>query len=157
MLALEIRQMLEIISLDGLQNIQFESYNELFDYIVKIGNLKLLKRRLDQKQDDWNFTTYSPKQVFALFTHANEQSSAIREAYDEGLPLIEICAGSSKHPIYVVNTPNTDIDYLMSKWCLDFCTFHDFILRDYSKVHKSNLHTTKKSLILPDLVTVGFQ
>ena len=138
--------MLEIISLDGLQNMQFESYNELFDYIVKIGNLKLLKRRLDQKQDDWNFTIYSPKQVSALFTHANGRHSAIREAYEEELPLIEICTGSSKHPIYVVNTPNTDIDYLKRKWCLDFCTYHDFVLRDYSQMYRNSLRIPKGAL-----------
>lgn len=132
-------KMLEIIPLDGSQNIQFENYNELFDYIIETENLTLLKRGRSHMQSNWSFTTYSPKQVSALFTHGIEPQNAIKEAYNEGLPLFEICAGSYEHPLYIVKTPNVDMDYLRRKWCLDYCTYHDLILKDYFNMLMGNL------------------
>lgn len=138
--------MIEIIPLDGSQTIQFENYNELFDYIVAVENNTLLENQSDNKQGDWCFNIYLPTQVSVLFTHAIEQDDAIREAYEEELSLIEVCAGSYKHPVYIVSSANTDIDFLKKKWCLDYCTYHDFILRDYSKIYKSGLYFFKESL-----------
>jgi hypothetical protein len=33
-------------------------------------------------------------------------------------------------------TPNVDMDYLRTKWCLNYCTYHNIILRDYSQTYK---------------------
>lgn len=130
--------MIEIIPLDGTQNLQFENYDHLFDYFIETENMKLLSKQDGYKQMDWSFTIYTPKQVAALYTYSNDPNDAIREAFEEGLPLIEICAGSYKHPTYFAHTPNVYLDYLKGKWCLDYCTFHDFLLKDYSKLYKNN-------------------
>lgn len=149
--------MIEITPLDGAQNLQFENYDHLFDYFVETENMKLLSKQAEYQQTDWSFTIYPPKQVSVLFTHSNGQDSAIREAYEEELPLIEICAGSYKHPTYIVNTPNIDMEYLKRKWCLDFCTYHDLILKDYAEMYRNSLRTAKKGPALSDLEVVSFQ
>lgn len=137
--------MIEIIPLDGSQNLQFENYDQLFDYIVETENQKLLKKRSNVKEMDWGFTIYPPKRVAALYAHGNDLDAAIKEAYEEGLSLIEICAGSYKHPSYIVDTPNIDMDYLKRKWCLDYCTYHDVLLRDYTAIYKIDSRTYKES------------
>jgi len=131
--------MIEIIPLNGSQSLHFENYDQLFDYIVETENMKLLSKRSQHAQIDWSFSIYPPKQVTTLYTYSSNLDDAISEAYEEGLPLIEICAGNYKQPTYIVNTPNVDLDYLRRKWSLDFCTYYDLIVKDYSKIFMGNL------------------
>jgi len=128
--------MIEIIPLNGSQRLQFESYDQLFDYITETENLKLLEKCPNVKEMNWSFTIYPPRQVAALYSHKDNPDAAIKEAYEEELPLIEICVGCYKNPSYTVYTPNVDIDYLKMKWCLDYCTYHDFLLKDHFEINK---------------------
>lgn len=132
--------MIEIIGLFGQQVYQFEDYNQLFDYLVEMENRKLITHYTDFKQMNWSFTIYSPKQVASLYAYSKNPVDAIREAFEDGLPLIEICNGSYQHPTYMVNTPNIDLGYLKKKWCLDYSRSHDLKLRDYSDISCFSLH-----------------
>jgi hypothetical protein len=82
-------KMLEIIPLDGTQNLQFEDYDKLFEYITETENMKLLSKQTEHQQIDWSFTIYPPKQVTALYTYSNNQDAAIREAFEEEVPLTD--------------------------------------------------------------------
>lgn len=132
--------MIEIIGLTGQQGRQFEDYNQLFDYLIRMENRKLLAYFSDFKHLNWSFMIYSPKQVSSLYVYCKNPADAIREAFEDKLPLIEICTGSFQHPLYIVYTPIVDLDYLKKKWCLDYCRFHNLILKDYAEISSFNLH-----------------
>lgn len=121
-------EMIEIIPLDGSQTICFENYDQLFDHIVEVENRKFVAKQQDNEQINWNFTIYSTKQVAVLYVYHKDPDDALKEAYEEGLSLIEICTGSYAHPNYIVMTPNIDMDYLKRKWCLDFCTYCNWVV-----------------------------
>jgi hypothetical protein len=136
MIMWRIWKMIEIIPLDGSQSLWFENCDQLFAYITETENKKLLSKRAYPPHMDWSFTIYPTKQVAALYAYHMDPDESIKEAYIEELSLIEICAGSYQHPTYIVYTPNVDMDFLKIKWCLDFCTYHDLLLRDYSQIYK---------------------
>ena len=132
--------MIEVIELNDQQIRQFNNYNQLFDYLIEMENRKLFSHYSDFKQMNWSFTIYSLKQVASLYAYSKNPADAIREAFEDELPLIEICNGSYEHPIYIVDTPNVDMDYLKRKWCQHYCQSHDLKLRDYSNISSFNLH-----------------
>lgn len=123
--------MIEIITLDRTLAGEFEDFNDLFDCITTIENLKLIAKHPKPRHMNWSFAIHPPKWAAALYTHGQNLSEAIREAYEEQLPLIEICTGDYKHPLYIVLTPNVDMDYLKKKWCVDWCTFHHLVVREF--------------------------
>lgn len=121
--------MIQIIPLDGKPAEYFESFNEFFKNIITTENSKLVDDQPDLAQMNWSFTVYPPKRVAAL-AHTTEPCEAIQEAMEDNLPLIEICAGDFRKPLYVVLTPNVDLEYLKRKWCVDWCTFHHVLVRE---------------------------
>jgi hypothetical protein len=102
----------------------FQNYNELFDHIVEAENLRMLERHPDFRTMQWSFTAYAPHHVQALYAHLKERHSAIKEASESQLPLIEICTGDFANPEYVVGTANLNIKYLKKKWTLAYCAAH---------------------------------
>jgi hypothetical protein len=63
--------------------------------------------------------------------NSKDAPTAVHEAFDENLPLIEICTGDYHNPMYIVVTPNVDIYYLKKRWCVDYCTFHHLLVREF--------------------------
>lgn len=121
--------MIIILPLNGAPAEHFANYDELFECITTIENLKLVAKRPVFVHMNWSFTVYPPKRVAALYAHSKDPSEALREAFEENLPLIEICTGDYKQPLCITLTPNVDMDYLKRKWCIDYCTFHHLVVR----------------------------
>ena len=119
--------MIIILTLNGTPAERFENYNELFEGLKTIENEKYP----DVAQMNWSFTVYPPEQVVALYALSQEACEAIEEAFEENLPLIEICAGDYKKALYITLTPNVDMDYLKKKWCTDYCTYHNLVVREF--------------------------
>ncbi len=122
--------MIVITPLNGEPIIHFEDYNDLFDCITTIENMKLLARHPDDRYRDWSFTIYPPEHVLALYAYSENPSESMKEAVDEKLPLVEICIGDSQNPQRIILTPNVDIDHLKKKWCIDYCTWHHLLVRE---------------------------
>lgn len=122
--------MIQILPLDGAPPRYFESFNELFEEVTTSGNSKLLDDQSNFVRMDWSFTVYPPTRVTALHVHTKAHCEAMQEAFKDNLSLIEICAGDYKKPLYIVLTPNVDMDYLKRKWCIDWCTFHHLLVRE---------------------------
>lgn len=122
--------MIVIVPLDGTAVEQFEDYNELFDCLTAIENTKLIANNPDFKNMNWSFTIHPPRRVAAFYAHLKDSCEAIKEAYEEGLPLIVICTGEHSKPTYIALTPNIDVDYLKKKWCVDYCTWHHLVVRE---------------------------
>lgn len=108
----------------------FEDYNDLFQHLVRLENLKMLASNPDFSTMDWSFTLYSPDRVALLLAHMKEYSLPVKEAYEQGLPLLEICTGNFSFPQYVVQTPMLNMDYLKKKWALDYCECHGITIME---------------------------
>ena len=81
--------MITIVPLNGEPIEHFEDYNDLFDCITTIENMKLIAKRPSAKRIYWSFTIYPPKQVLVLYAYGKYPSEAMKEAAEENLPLIE--------------------------------------------------------------------
>jgi hypothetical protein len=122
--------MIAILTINRILAGQFEDFNELFDSITTNVNLEQDTTDFDVNQMDWSFIIHPPQQVGALYIHSKNPSEAMKEAFEEHLSLIEICAGDYKHPVHIALTPNVDMDYLKKKWCMDWCTWHHLVVRE---------------------------
>ncbi len=118
--------MIVILPLDGTPAEHFESYDALLECIMEIEN----EKHIDDTPMDWRFTIYPPTEVAALYALSQEPCAAIEEAFEEDLPLIEICTGDYKKPLYIALTPNVDMDYLKKKWCTDYGTYHNLVVKE---------------------------
>lgn len=122
--------MIVIVPLNGEPLENFEDYNELFDCITAIENMKLIAKPPNLRHRDWSFAIYAPKRVSALYAYSENPSKAMKEAVEENLPLVEICIGDSQKPQYIILTPNVDIEHLTKKWCVDWCTWHHLLVKE---------------------------
>ncbi len=123
--------MIEIQSLNGLQGKLYDGYSELFDCLMTRENLKLLEKNPDFNSLNWSFVIYPPKRVAMLHAHQQNPSQMTKEAFENGLSLVEVCTGDYENPVQIVLTPNINLEYLKKKWCLDYCRFHHLIVREY--------------------------
>ena len=122
--------MIIIQPLDGAPADHFENFDQLFECIMTTEALKMAAKNSKAKPMKWNFTVYSADQVSPLLAVHKKPPEAVEEAYVENLSLIEICTGDYKNPLYVVLTPNVDMGYLKKKWCVDYCTWHNLLVRE---------------------------
>ena len=118
--------MITILPLDGTPAEHFKSYDALLECIMKIEH----EKHFDDTPMDWSFIVYLPEQVVPLYTLSQKPCEAIEEAFDENLPLIEICTGDYKKPLYMAMTPNIDMHYLKRKWCIDYCTYYNLVVKE---------------------------
>lgn len=119
--------MIVILPLDGNPAEYFESYDALLECIMESEN----EKQSDDTPMDWSFNVYPPKEVVALYALSQKPCVVIEEAFEEDLPLIEICTGDYERPLYIALTPNVDMNFLKKKWCVDYCTYHDLVVREY--------------------------
>ena len=122
--------MIIIQPLDGTPAEYFESFDQLFEDIITTEALKVAAKTSHSKPVNWSFAVYPADQVLPLLAAHKKPPEAVEEAYEENLSLIEICTGDYKHPLYIVMTPNVDMDYLKKKWCVDYCTYHNLVVRE---------------------------
>lgn len=122
--------MIIIVPLDGKPIEYFENYDGLFECLTTIENLKLLAKRPNVRHMNWSFTVHPPLRAAALYAHSQDPCAAMEEAFGEGVPLIEICIGDYKKPLYIALTPNIDLDYLKKEWCVDYCTYHHLLVKE---------------------------
>ncbi|MGV8949312.1 MAG: hypothetical protein ACOH2E_08150 [Candidatus Paracaedibacter sp.] len=116
--------------LDGTPSEHFENFCQLFDCIITTEALKSAERTSNSKPMNWSFIVYPAGQVDILLAAHKKPSEALREAFEEYLPLIEICTGDYKHPTHIVLTPNVDMHYLKKKWYVDWCAWHHIVVRE---------------------------
>ena len=122
--------MIEITTLDGISVGVYDDFDDLFEHLVATENLKLIADDPDFRRMNWSFTIYPPRRVAAFHAYRPPSCEALREAYEEKLFVIEICTGDYKNPTYITLTPNVNLPYLKTKWCIDFCTSFNLIVRE---------------------------
>jgi len=122
--------MIILMPFNGKPIEHFKDYNELFDHLLAVENTKLIANNPNFKEMNWRFTIHPPRRVVAFYVHLKDTNEAIKEAYEEDLSLIEICFGDFTKPTYIALTPNTNLDYLKKKWCVEYCVFHHLVVRE---------------------------
>ena len=117
--------MLQALTTTGIQKV-FNTYNGLFGHIVESENLKLFGDHRQFAQTEWSFVVFSPQNVSRLYQNREKNSmpQILKEAYENGLSLIEICTGDCEHPVQILCTPDVDIDNLKKTWSLEYCKAH---------------------------------
>lgn len=123
--------MVIIVSTDGKSTEFFEDYNDLFEYLAGTEHAKFTAINQNLKDRNWHFTIHPPQRVMSLYADFKKSWQAIKEAFEERISLIEICTGDYKKPLYVAQTPNVDIGYLKKKWCVDYCAYHNLVVREF--------------------------
>ena len=119
--------MIITLPLDGTPAEHFKSYDALLECIMEIEQ----EKHTDDTPMDWSFMIYPPTEVVAFYALSQTPCVIIEEAFEEDLPLIEICTGDYKKPLYIAMTPNVDIVYLKKKWCKDYCTFYNLLVKEF--------------------------
>jgi len=117
-----------ILSKDRELISQFENYDELFEFLAGTADTEFMAVNHNAKDREWRFTIYPPQRVEAFFSYLKDSCEVIKEAIEESLPLIEICAGNFKTPFYIALTANINMGYLKRKWCIDWCTFYHLLV-----------------------------
>jgi hypothetical protein len=116
--------MIEVQTASPKKKETFQSYDDLFEHIVEVENLKMLELEPYFPEMQWSFTAYSPRYTQALYTHLKDQYPAVRHASENQLPLIEICTGDFANPEYVVGTESLKIRDMKKRWTLAYCSAH---------------------------------
>ena len=108
----------------------FETVEQFFNYITTIENEKMLPGHKDFGKTQWSFQIMSVHYVRELYTHTKEdkRTQALCEAYEQELPLLEICHGDFTNPARFPLTPDTDLEDLKMDWCRAYCKVHQFYL-----------------------------
>jgi hypothetical protein len=122
--------MIIIVDLNRTVVGQFQNFNKLFECFITLENLKFAPKDPGFKQMDSNFTVFSSKKIATLYANTQQPLTSLIEAYEENLPLIEICTGDYRFPLHVALTPNVDIDYWQKKWYMDWCTCRNLLVRE---------------------------
>ena len=68
--------MIIIVPLDGRPIEHFKDYNDLFECITTLENMKQAAKKPHLPRMNWSFTIHPPKRVSVLYAHAQNPSTA---------------------------------------------------------------------------------
>ena len=125
--------MIQLFRSDGNAIGLFEDFDKLSNHINTIETTKLTEPRSCFDEDIWSFSLFTNKRLSYIFYKTLEQSfSKIgKEAFDQGLDLIEISKGDYGNPLQIPVTPDVDIQELKKNWCYEYCDAHGYVMIDY--------------------------
>jgi len=117
----------------------FKTYGEVVDFIhnSQIYHLVYVNTRdhplvggLDLKEREWRFVYYKHSELNIIYSCMNEHSiqGIERQAFDQGLDLIEVHHGSPLNPIQIPVTEDLDIESLKKEWCEAYCKYHGYTI-----------------------------
>ena len=117
----------------------FKTYGEVVDFIhnSQIYHLVYVNTRdqplvgaLDLENANWRFVYYKHTELNIIYSCMNEPpiSGIERQAFDQGLDLIEVHHGSPLNPIQIPVTEDLDIESLKKDWCEAYCKANGYAL-----------------------------
>lgn len=113
----------------------FRTYNEVISYIhnsqiynlVHVNDLyEPLIEAIHLKNISWRFIQYKHSELNIIYSCMYKPllKGIEKEAFNNGLDLIEIYYGSLIYPIQFAVTPDLDIESLKWEWCQAYCEAH---------------------------------
>lgn len=120
----------------------FHSYSEIIQYIHHSQIYQLSHRNIPgypsvlppgQKDDCWRFVYYKHSELNIIYSCMKEPpiTGLEKEAFDQGLDLIEIHHNNRFNPVQVPVTAKLDIELLKKEWCEAYCDAHGFKLTEF--------------------------
>ena len=117
----------------------FKTYDEVVGFIhnSQIYHLVYVNNRdcplvspLDLKDTGWRFVCYKHSELNTIYSCMKEPpiQGIEREAFEQGLDLIEIHHGSPLNPIQLPVRQDLDIESLKKEWCEAYCKAHGYSL-----------------------------
>ena len=119
----------------------FAGYDDLVDHINKTesSRIKLLNalnhmlwtpHALDQSR--WSFVYYRYDFLKTIYSTMKEPpiTAIEREAFEQGLDLVEIYQGTENNPLQIPVEQDTDIESLKKGFCLAYCNAHGYTLSE---------------------------
>jgi len=119
-----------------IDQIPFETYGKAFDLLCEldgdIGNRKPGNSIRFETGGDWSFVVYPPEKVEALAFGLRQfpEDPGFRQAYAEGLELLEVCDGDYADPQYIALTPDVDLYGFKKQWLQNYCAAHGLAIGD---------------------------
>jgi len=121
----------------------FKTYGEIVGFIhnAQIYHLTYVNNCdhslgsiLDSKEVGWQFVYYRHLDLNIIYSCMYEPpiKGIERQAFDQGLDLIEIHHGSPLNPIQFSVTGDLDIEFLKREWCEAYCKAHGYSLIEVS-------------------------
>jgi hypothetical protein len=82
-------------------------------------------------QGFWSFIYYEYDFLNTVYSCMKDPplTEIEREAFRQGLDLIEIQQGNEDNPLQIPVDRNTDIESLKKEWCEDYCKAHGYFLK----------------------------
>jgi hypothetical protein len=116
--------MLNLFKNDGMPVKEFDGYRELYHYITHAESLKIFENHPDFGASAWSFRVLSPERVAMLIQALRKEYDMMLlfEAWERGLPMLEMCEGDAMVQILV--TPDIEVEILRNNWCLAWCKAH---------------------------------
>ena len=129
----------------------FANYNDLVHHINKTELsrtkfLNALKHTLAVShvldQSFWNFIYYKYDFLKTIYSCMKEPplTEIEREAFRQGLDLIEINQGSEDNPLQIPVNQDTNIESLKKDFCLAYCKAHNYVLSENFETSESSQH-----------------
>ena len=117
----------------------FKIYDEVVDFIhnSQIYHLVYVSKHhyplaetLDLKEVGWRFVYYKHTELNIIYSCMKEPpiKGIEREAFEQGLDLIEVHHGNPLNPIQLAVTADLDIEFLKKEWCEAYCKAHGYSL-----------------------------
>lgn len=111
--------------------------------VCETENAKAFEAQAEVDHRSWSFTAYPPERVAHLYHNwkkcfDNPQvHPGVKEAYEQGLGLLEVCTGDYDNPYYIAIATDLNIEALKKQWHLDYCLFYRLVTRNPSNREKA--------------------
>lgn len=128
--------MIEIFN-ESKGKLEFQSYEKLFDYIKK--QIKDYKYLEEDNKKEWNFVVHPSERLTSVYQSAVKAFNIMitpkeREAYENGLNLLEMHKGDRDTPTQIVLTPDINVREMKKSWCRDYCLEHGYTIFERKSV-----------------------
>lgn len=129
----------------------FETYDSLIDYIHKsrLYKLRLLIYRhypfenvFGVEETRWRFVYYKHAELIVIYSCMKEPpiKGVEKQAFDDGLDLIEVYQEDPSSPLQIPVTEDLDIESLKKEWCEAYCKAHGYkVIEDYHSPNTKRL------------------
>lgn len=124
--------MIKIFDPNSKEFLEFEGYDGLFQYIIKMEREKASGEEFPELYEKpWAFIMRPRQSLSTLYWRAIEAMGILltqqeQDAYEQGYGLLEIYKGDAKSKEQVVLTPETNVGEMKAVWCQDYCLSHGY-------------------------------
>ena len=124
--------MLKLSKNDGTPIAEFETHQELYQYISDLENGKLEEVHPESGKTGWSFRVIPPEKVpeIAKYLRKGYDLEVLTRALREKEGIIEMCLGDENNYSLIPASPWVDVEGFRNEFCDDYCHAHKLILTE---------------------------